>query len=755
MKNKIVVIVSFLLFFNLNAQIQGDGGSIASDKNGVDLVEFQKIEFLKPDLKKLRAEDAINDPIGAGPWRFGFNFDTELTLENSGTWVLLPNGGKLWFLEIDCKDAQTINLTFENTDIPVGNELYVYNPDKSFILGKFTQKHLYKGQLGTELVPGHTVILEYFVAPENATNKGSLTVKTVTYGYRLAEEFQQKAFGNAGSCEMNVNCPDGASFSNQKRSVVMLVSGSNGFCSGALVNNTAYDGKPYVLTANHCYSNPASWVFRFNWESPDCSNPSLSPSFTSLSGAVLRARRIPSDFCLVEITGGLDSGTVPASYNAYFSGWDKTGDNPTKTVCIHHPKGDIKKISFDDDISSPTQTNIGGDASESDGVWRVQWDRNTATEGGSSGSPLFNQSKRIIGQLWGGQSSCSNLTGPDYYGRFSKSWNPTGSTDALQLEHWLDPSSTGALVVDGYEPGNIVLIDGSLISLKDVNGTICTNTITPQFKITNLGQTTMTSATISYGIDGVENQTYNWSGNLPFLQSEAIVLPAIICSAGNHTFSASIATVNGGADQVADNDSTASSFFIIENPHTVTLNLTLDCYASETSWEITNSNGDKLHKSPNYSNSDEGLHSYSLCLDMGCYTFKIYDAYNDGMSYCDSGMVQLIGPSSEVLVSLNKQQAATFGASYSKYFCFDDLSVDALQNDLFLFPNPTTGRLNWNSEMVQSVTVFNINGQKVVYKMNSQNEKFIDLSDLLEGIYIVEFDYSTGAKVQRKIILDK
>lgn len=755
MKRKLIIGIFLLFSFSLVAQIQGDGGTMFSQRDGVHLIEFQKIEFPQPDLKKLRAEDAVNDSKGITPWRFGFNFDTELTLENSGTWVLLPSGAKIWFLEIDCKDAQTINLTFEKTTIPQGNELYVYNPDKTFILGKFTQKHLYEGQLGTELVPGSKVIIEYFVAPNNSANSGSLTVKTVTYGYRLVDEFQQKAFGGAGACEMNVNCSDGLPFSDQKRSVVMLVSGSNGFCTGALVNNTAYDGKPYVLTANHCYSNPASWVFRFNWESPNCTNPPTSPSFSSLSGAVLRARRTPSDFCLVEITGGLFSGTVPVAYNAYFAGWDRTGDNPTKSFSIHHPKGDIKKISFDDDISTPAQSSFGATTSESEGLWQVNWDRNTATEGGSSGSPLFNQDKRIIGQLWGGQSSCAYPTKPDFYGRFSKSWNPLGSNDDQQLAHWLDPSSSGALVIDGYEPGSVISIDGSLFSLNDATGTICGNTLTPHFKLTNLGQTVITSATISYGIDGVEDQLFNWSGNLSFLQSTSIVLPTLTSVNGNHTFSASLTAVNGGTDEVAGNNSVISTFHIIETPLAVTLNLTLDCYASENHWEIKNTNGDMIYRSPNYSNSDEGAHSYSLCLADECYTFAIYDAYNDGMSYCDSGSLTLLGPNSEILVSLNKQQGATFGASYSKYFCLNNLSVDALQNELSLYPNPTSGKLNWNSEMVQSVSVFNIHGQKVSYKIMKQNEQFIDLSDLVDGIYIVEFDYSNGSKVQRKIVIDK
>ena len=51
----------------------------------------------------------------------------------------LKNGGRIWQLVLTCEGALTVNLSFTNTEIPEGNELYVYNPDKSFILGSFKQ----------------------------------------------------------------------------------------------------------------------------------------------------------------------------------------------------------------------------------------------------------------------------------------------------------------------------------------------------------------------------------------------------------------------------------------------------------------------------------------------------------------------------------------------------------------------------------------------------------------------------------------
>ena len=264
MKN--ALLISFLLTFLFAWGQQGDGGRPRSYK----LDEFPKIDaitFSTPDIDALRAEDEVNDQTGNGPWRFGYNNHTSLTMDNSGTWFDLQDGSRLWMLSLTCQEALTVNLTFADVKLPSGNELYVYNPEKSFILGKFTAGHVYKGQLGTELIPGQTAIVEYFIPAYNKDKEYGLTAATVTHGYRTAHEFQQKAFGSSGSCNNNVNCAEGGPWTNERNSVVMLVSGSSGFCTGALVNNVLNDGKPYVLTADHCYSDPTSWIFRFNWQS--------------------------------------------------------------------------------------------------------------------------------------------------------------------------------------------------------------------------------------------------------------------------------------------------------------------------------------------------------------------------------------------------------------------------------------------------------------------------------------------------------
>src|SRR5690606_8162308 len=107
------------------------------------------------------------------------------------------------------------------------------------------------------------------------------------------------------------------------------------------------------------------------------------------------------------------------------------------------------------------------------------------------------------------------------------------------------------------------------ILTKEAKGTVCDGNITPKFTLVNTGKATLTSAIISYGFDGNETETYNWAGNLPFLQFEEITLPVIVTSGGSHTFSATITSVNGGADDESDNNAITSFFFVMENPEIV------------------------------------------------------------------------------------------------------------------------------------------------------------------------------------------
>jgi lysyl endopeptidase len=755
MKSKFTILFTILSAI-VFGQKQGNGGIPKSFKYDQLYKNIDQRTFTTPNLEALRSEDAMIDHTGTAPWRFGFNNFTTLNLSNSGTWFDLDNGDRIWFLKLTCEQALTVNLTFKNTEIPEGNELYVFNDRRDFILGKFKQEHIYNGQLGTELVPGSTVIIEYFV--KKGISIGKVELSTVTHGYRTADEFQAKAFGGSGACNMNVNCPDGLPWQQERNSAVMLVSGSNGFCSGALINNTLNDGKPYVLTANHCYSDPTNWIFRFNWQAADCNNPGASPSFQSLSGAVLRSRRTPSDFCLVEITGGLQGNTVPLSYNPYFSGWNNADAAPTSTVSIHHPSGDIKKIAFDD---APAVSSQGMGSTEANSTWTVEWDRNTTTEGGSSGSPLFDQNHRIIGQLWGGGASCSNLSSPDYYGRLHSSWEPASSNSTNQLKYWLDPNNSGAQFIDGYDPSNAtpVAVDPGVTNPQGVSGTFCGAEVTPQVTIQNNGSDTLTTLDINYGFDGTQNQTFNWMGNLAQWQSTSVTLPTTTLTAGAHSFSASVSNPNTGqTDENNNNNSVSSSFNVVIGGQSVQLNLALDCYGSETSWELQDNTGTAIYSASGYPDDQPGpVTMDAWCLNDGCYTYYIMDSYGDGVFggfWCGQDGSASIVYQGDTLAALPESQA-NFGDQTTLQFCIGPLGLEwSSIKDIQVYPNPFTNSIQINLNQVEAseLILTDITGKEFIRKSLKENTIFLEFgSELSAGAYFVKVLMKDGKSYTKKV----
>ena len=395
------------------------------------------------DVAAMLAEDEIEEAEGL-PFRFGAPFDVDYTPDNSGQWEELDDGGRVWRLRISSPGAYSINLLYSRYALPPGATLHLYNEDRSMTIGAFTDRNNKDhGEFATSPVKGDVTIVEYY-EPADVRGEGELAITRIVHAYKdIFSYFAKDAdgFGSSGWCNNNVNCPEGEPWQDDKRGVAMiLTSGGSRICSGSLVNNVRQDETPYFLTANHCLGSESTWIIMFNYESPTCDNID-GPTNMTISGTTLRASYSTSDFGLVQL-----SATPPESYAPYYNGWSNINTAASSAVGIHHPSGDIKKISFDyDPLTSTNYLQSSGTTH-----WRVgQWEDGT-TEGGSSGSPLFDPNHRIVGQLHGGYASCESIT-PDWYGKFSLSWTGGGSS-SNRLRDWLDPDNTGAQVLDGWDP---------------------------------------------------------------------------------------------------------------------------------------------------------------------------------------------------------------------------------------------------------------------------------------------------------------
>ncbi len=449
-KNKPVIYITlllFTLFFTFTssfAQVSIGGVPISFFFKEFNQ-NIAQVKMPAVDVQKLVNEDKAVENMVDMPYRFGKVIDVNYSSVNSGTWDVLSDGSKIWRLHVKSEYALSIYTIFNNFYLPEGAKLFVYNPSKSTIFGAFTSMNNREDRkFAIAPFPDKEIIFEYY-EPKAVAGQGVLEISKLIHGYKDIFGYTTDAIESL-PCNININCPIGAPWVEHKRSVtrITFVQGGNSFlCSGSMINNTTGNRAQYYLTAEHCAPDDhASMVFYFNYESPTC-NGTNGPLNQTVSGAQLKASNFDTDFRLVQIQS-----PIPSSYNIFYSGWDRSGTQPTTETAIHHPAGDIKKISID---INPAVTSSGFGGRLTSGFWQVTWDQGM-TEGGSSGCPLYDQNKRIVGQNLGGVAAqCENPQAVQkVFGKFSESWSH-GGTSTNQLKDWLDPTSTGATTLDGID----------------------------------------------------------------------------------------------------------------------------------------------------------------------------------------------------------------------------------------------------------------------------------------------------------------
>jgi len=587
-----------------------------------------------------------------------------------------------------------------------------------------------------------------------------LTIGTVAHAYRdifkLAENFE-KGFGDSGDCNNNVVCPEAEEWENQVRSVALITLGNGTrWCSGSLLNNTTNDGTPYFLTANHCTEGQtvSTMVFIFNYQSDICdpggtgNDGNLSQS---VSGAALLAQTNSNSFdnstdpMQTDMALLLLSQAPPDNYHVFYSGWDRSGEIPVNAVGIHHPNGDVKKISFDLDPSQITgYFDVTGNSNGTT-HWRIaDWDDGT-TEPGSSGSPLFNNNRQVIGQLQGGQASCSDNVN-DYYGRLALSFQ--------FIEQWLDPNNTGEVTILGWPDPENPAIDPGLHPIKGIESSYCDiNTISPTVVIENLGTSTLTELDLNYYLNDNKIGVYKWTGSLETSDTATVNFGDIsVDKAGLSVFKTDFEKDN---DANTGNNTRSQDFYFIESSIFMELNLLTDDNAAETSWSILTMDGYELINSEQpYENNT--LYKEIHCVPEACFEFVIFDAAGNGLC-CASGEGRYsltLRDSAIVLAS-----GAEFKFQDSTIVCIDDVLAPVGQEDIVrVFPNPTTAvlKIEFVKKFLDEVSLRMVNymGQEMFGLVYEQPSEIImvDLSGYSKGVYILEVVGGDFRQTQKIII---
>ena len=391
----------------------------------------------------------------------------DYTMDNSGYRTTLPGGEKIWRLHLKAKDAVAIMLYYNDFYIPEGGRLFIYSADKSQLLGAYTHlTHPSGGLFATEFIGGDELILEY-VESEASEEKPRICINKIGYGYNTAalRAFCGITTRAASSCMVDINCEEGDAWQNEKKGVcytVQIIGDYSFICSASLLNNTAEDFKPLILTARHCAfdyrknifsssSDMEQWMFYFHKEREGCGSDYLPAVPKTMTGCSMLVN--------TEMGGGSDGmllllkDMIPESYDVFYNGWDRRDIAASSGVCIHHPSGDNMKIST---YSEPAKV-YSFISSEFNGDKNAHWNvtfRQTAngfgvTEEGSSGSPLYNENKLVVGTLTGGNSSCTYGRGLNIYGKLSYHWDRYKTDSTTRMDVWLDPLNNKVLTFPG------------------------------------------------------------------------------------------------------------------------------------------------------------------------------------------------------------------------------------------------------------------------------------------------------------------
>jgi hypothetical protein len=358
-------------------------------------------------------------------------------------WRPVP-GGQAAQLAVTSPDAEALRLAIDLTDVPTDVQM-------SFV-GSSTDRRV-EGPVRvgdirdrtqpwwTPITEGSTQTVEFFVPQGHDPRRLGLRVVgashllgTPSSGFKRLQDI-----GRAGSCNVDVPCSalrSDPAFVNAAESVAQMVFNDGSLaalCTGTLLNDNDPSSQiPWFYTANHCFENSQApyksaaqmqavantvttlWGF----QASACGSAQPQSSWTQVSGgATWQYNNDQSDALFLRLNG------TPPSY-AFFSGWDA---NPisagTSVITIHHPEGDLKKVSEGSVQGYRTLFDVGrGGGSFIEVLWR-----SGTTEPGSSGAGVFSPASTPSGTqylyrggLWGGTALCTNPTGTDNFSRFDQ-----------------------------------------------------------------------------------------------------------------------------------------------------------------------------------------------------------------------------------------------------------------------------------------------------------------------------------------------
>ena len=401
-------------------------------------------------------------------------------------WMAMRDGSSVARIEIASPVALGLRVGLDVSGLDSRAELRFAGSDEPFrVIAMITGSELRKladlhNVAWTPATDGERQIIEVYLpagVPRSAVKLQAPELSHLLTNSRNDFKIIQK-IGESGTCNVDTACRVGelgANFVSAKNAVVHMVftwfdkpnpnypaPGQPQFltgsfiCTGTLLADSVAESQiPYFYSANHCFEGrddgfPAqdkqrvanSLLTYWKYEASGCRSGVEAAKVQLVGGADYLYSDPDTGATTINGTDGLLlrlNNTPPSG--AEFAGWDSAPlASSSNIIGIHHPMGDVKKVSSGKQVSVGTYQNV------------VAWLSGT-TEGGSSGSGLFTADAsgyHLRGGLYGGSALCSNsgstanTDNRDYYSRFDVVFPHIGQ--------WLAPAPPTRIRVNGSQP---------------------------------------------------------------------------------------------------------------------------------------------------------------------------------------------------------------------------------------------------------------------------------------------------------------
>lgn len=631
--------------------------------------------------------------------QFAYEIKANLNANDNGRINTFDDNSLIWTIGINSPGAKSISLSIVP---PNSGTLFVYSPFAPQDAYSYTIEEIQNdGKIHTSPIEGDAVIVEF----QGEIDDKLPIIETVYHDF-IGIKNKVGNVNDSETCEVNASCY--STYNDNQRAVCRIICG-NSYGTATLINNTLNNGKAYLLTAAHVITNKNSFSCKtlFNFEILHCQDGRITSGKKEelTDGGTILYFNETHDIALIELNT-----LPPLTARAFWNGWDISDAPQPPFAVIHHPQGDVKKISFEnDEIKKATynsKTNNGNQMAEGN-HWRVpKWDVGT-TEGGSSGSSLLSNNK-IIGTLSGGSAKCTSPVN-DYFVRLNNVWNIKDDDTDVTLSSILDPNNSGITNINGAYLGaanaDICNIDSGNVAtlgrLTDGGGYIAGHN--------NIGTTA-----VAERFSGITSATIKGMYIVP-VKSNPKSSKALDIKIWNDK--------NGKPNDVLASQNISVKNMVKGQPLYIKLDNTIDVSGTIYAGFEMNSVG----------TSD----SVAVMIDT--------DDITDNAMFCVNGEWK-----NYAQVTNTNQKSTAYVGLFGSNIVKSEIEDNKYSPNISIYPRMTKDEITITAENINYVNVFNIQGILVMQTLaNEQNNITINCNGLISGMYIVKVHTNNGISTEK------